>query len=38
MSEKTIYYQRNKGTILNRVKEYYENNKEELREKTKKQA
>ena len=31
-SEKT-YYQRNRETIINRVKENYENNKEVLREK-----
>ena len=33
MSE-TAYYQRNKGRILNRAKDYYEKNKEVLREKT----
>ena len=27
----TIYYQRNKEVILNRAKDYYENNKEVLR-------
>ena len=32
MSE-TTYYQRNKGVILNRAKEDYENNKEVLRKK-----
>ena len=32
MSE-TTYYKRNRETILNRAKEYYENNKEILREK-----
>ena len=32
MSE-TTYYKRNRETILNRTKEYYENNKEILREK-----
>ena len=26
------YYQRNRGVILNRAKEYYENDKERLRE------
>ena len=31
MSEKT-YYQRNREVILNRAKDYYENNKELLRE------
>ena len=31
MSEK-IYYQRNRKVILNRAKDYYENNKELLRE------
>ena len=31
MSEAT-YYQRNKEVILNRAKDYYENNKELLRE------
>ena len=30
MSELT-YYQRNRGILLNRAKEYYENNKELLR-------
>ena len=34
MSE-TTYYQRNREVILNRAKDYYENNKELLREKTK---
>ena len=28
----TTYYQRNRETILNRAKEYYENEKEKLRE------
>ena len=32
MSDKTTYYQKNKGKLLNRAKEYYENNKERLRE------
>ena len=32
MSE-TTYYQRNREVILNRAKDYYENNKELLREK-----
>ena len=32
----TTYYQRNRATVLNREKDYYENNKEELREKAKK--
>ena len=27
---KTTYYQRNKGVLLNRVKEYYNKNKEVL--------
>ena len=31
MSE-TTYYQKNKEVILNRAKDYYENNKEALRE------
>ena len=31
MNEKT-YYQRNRDMILNRAKDYYENNKELLRE------
>ena len=31
MSE-TTYYQRNREVILNKVKDYYENNKELLRE------
>ena len=31
----TTYYQRNRETILNRTKDYCENNKEVLREKTK---
>ena len=31
MSEKT-YYQRNREVILNRAKDYHENNKELLRE------
>ena len=34
MSE-TIYYQRNKETILHRAKDYYKNNKEVLKEKAK---
>ena len=34
MSE-TIYYQRNREVILNKAKDYYENNKELLRESTK---
>ena len=33
MSEKT-YYQRNRDVILNRAKDYYENDKERLREQT----
>ena len=28
----TTYYQRNRETILNRAKDYYENNKKVLRE------
>ena len=28
----TTYYQRNRGMVLNRVKDYYENNKKRLRE------
>ena len=35
MSE-TTYYQRNRDVILNRAKEHYKRNKEELREKEKK--
>ena len=35
MSE-TTFYQRNKEVILNRAKNYYENNKELLRESSKK--
>ena len=34
MSE-TTYYQRNREVILNRVKDYFENNKELLRERAK---
>ena len=34
MSE-TTYYQRNREVILNRAKDYYENNKKLLREKVK---
>ena len=34
MSEKT-YYQRNSDVILNRVKDYFENDKERLREQAK---
>ena len=33
VNNKTTYCQRNRETILNRAKEYYENNKERLREK-----
>ena len=33
--DETTYYQRKKETILNRTKDYYENNKEVLREKAK---
>ena len=29
----TTYYKRNRGTVLNRAKYYYKNNKERLREK-----
>ena len=32
MSYETTYYQKNIEIILNRAKEYYENNKETLRE------
>ena len=35
MSE-TTYYQRNREVILNRAKDYYENNKELLREREQK--
>ena len=28
----TTYYERNRDVILNRAKDYYENNKESLRE------
>ena len=31
----TTYYQRNKDVILNRVKDYFENDKEKLRQKAK---
>ena len=31
MSDRTTYYQRNREIILNRAKEYYENNNERLR-------
>ena len=31
----TAYYQRNRETVLNRSKDYYEDNKEVLREKAK---
>ena len=31
--KKTTYYKRNKKTILNRAKEYYENKNEELKKK-----
>ena len=30
--ENTIYYRRNRETMLNRAKDYYENDKERLRE------
>ena len=30
MSDKTTYYRKNRKIILNRAKEYYENNKERL--------
>ena len=32
----TTYYQRNREVILNRAKDYYENNKKLLRERAKK--
>ena len=32
MSDKTTYYRKSRGIILNTAKEYYENNKEKLRE------
>ena len=32
MSDKTTYYQKNKEKLLNWAKEFYENNKERLRE------
>ena len=32
MGDKTTYYQRNREKILNGAKEYYENNKEIIRE------
>ena len=35
MDDKTTYYQRTREKILNRVKEYYGNEKERLREQTK---
>ena len=28
----TTYYQRNRGVIINKAKDYYKNNKEKLRE------
>ena len=34
MSDKT-YYQRNRDVMLNRVKDYFENDKEKLREQAK---
>ena len=34
MDDKTIYCQRNKERLLNKEKEYYENNKEGIREKS----
>ena len=30
--DNTIYYQRNREILLNRAKDYYENNKERLQE------
>ena len=30
MGDKTTYYKKNKEKLLNRAKEYYENNKERL--------
>ena len=33
-NSETTYYKRHRKTILNRGKEYYENNKEVLRQKT----
>ena len=32
MDDKTIYCQRNREKLLNRAKDYYENNKKRLRE------
>ena len=32
MSEETTYYRKNRGILINRANEYYENNKERLRE------
>ena len=32
MSDKTTYYRKNRELILNRAKEYYNNNQERLRE------
>ena len=32
MNDKTTYYRKNRGIILNRAKEYYEKNKERLTE------
>ena len=32
MSNKTTYNRKNRGIVLNKAKEYYENNKERLRE------
>ena len=34
---RTTYYQRNREAILNRAKDYYENNKEVLREREREQ-
>ena len=34
--DNTTYYQRNTEIVLNRVKDYYENNKERLREEERK--
>ena len=36
MSETTYYYERNREVILNRGKDYYENNKELFREREQK--
>ena len=36
MSEETTYYQINRGTIVNRAKKYYEDNKKNIKRKSNK--